>query len=193
MKEIWKSIELVLDKIAPEIKDNLNDGVTDADVLQLEEEIKAKLPIEFVDFYKVHNGQTSESAGFMECEEFLSFERILDEWGKWKYLLDRNAFEENNKPITSDPDTGIKNNWWNPLWIPITYDGSGNHYCLDLDPTSEGNYGQIIRMWHDDASRSLIATSFKEWITDYSNKLNSGQLVYSENDFGIIDKDEVDE
>ena len=88
------------------------------------------------------------------------------------------------------PDKGIKNDWWNDSWIPITYDGSGNHYCLDLDPTEEGIYGQIIRMWHDDAERTLVANSFKEWIVDYKDKLVSGQMVYSEDYFGIIDKDE---
>ena len=34
----------------------------------------------------------------------------------------------------SDPDVGIRNNWWNDKWIPITYDGAGKHDCLDLAP-----------------------------------------------------------
>jgi cell wall assembly regulator SMI1 len=181
-----------LTKIAPDILDNLNEGVTDEEVENLEKTINAKLPTGFIEFYKIHNGQTTGSAGLIECEELLSFERILDEWKVWEDLLDSKDFEDDNGPYTSTPDRGVKNDWWNALWIPITYDGSGNHYCLDLDPTNEGRYGQVIRMWHDDPIRSLEAPSFKEWITDYKDKLMEGQLVYSEDYFGIIDKAETD-
>ena len=128
-----------------------------------------------------------------KCEELLSFERIADEWKVWKDLLDSKDFEDKNGPFSSTPDSGIKKDWWNALWIPFTYDGSGNHYCLDLDPSNEGTYGQIIRMWHDDPQRNLVANSFSVWMTDYKNKLVSGQLVYSEDYFGIIDKEEVNE
>ena len=123
----------------------------------------------------------------------LSFNRIIDEWRVWKDLLDSKAFEDTSGPYTSLPENGIKNNWWNPLWIPITYDGSGNHYCLDLDPEKDGSYGQIIRMWHDDPQRSIEASSFKEWIIDYKNKLVDEQLVYSDDYFGIINKEDLDE
>jgi cell wall assembly regulator SMI1 len=192
MKETWKSIELFLANAAPELKENLNDGVSDEEVLHLEKTIGTKLPVEFIEFYKVHNGQSSDSAGLMDCEELLSFERMLDEWGKWQYLLDNKMLEDDNGLYTSTPDNGVKNNWWNPLWLPLTYDGSGNHYCLDLDPAVGGIYGQVIRMWHDDPSRSLVANSFAEWITDFNNKINSGQLIYSEDDFGLVDKDTVE-
>lgn len=191
MKEIWKSFELKLADIAPDILNNLNTGVTEADVQDLENTISAKLPVDFIEFYKVHNGQTTESAGLIECEELLSFDRIKDEWQIWKDLLDQKEFEDTNGPYTSTPETGIKNDWWNALWIPITYDGCGNHYCLDLDPTIEGNYGQIIRMWHDSDERTLEATSFKNWLTEYKDNLEKGQLVYSKDWFGIINKEKV--
>ena len=193
MTEIWKTIELKLTEIAPEILKSLNDGVTNEEVENLENIINAKLPIDFISFYKIHNGQETESAGLIECEELLSFDRILDEWKVWKDLLDSKDFEDNNGPYISTPENGIKNNWWNPLWIPITHDGSGNYYCLDLDPEKDGNYGQIIRMWHDDPQRSLEAISFKEWVTNYKNKLVDGQLVYSDDYFGIINKEDLDE
>ena len=189
MTEVWESIESKLKEIAPEILASLNKGVTDIEVENLEQSIKAKLPKEFIEFYRIHNGQESQSAGLIECEELLSFERILDEWQIWKELLDSNEFESDGELYASSPEIGIKNNWWNSLWIPITQDGSGDHYCLDLDPAEKGNYGQIIRMRHDDPQRHLEAGSFREWITNYKDKLVSGQMVYSEDYFGIIDKD----
>jgi len=192
MKEIWKQIKAKLNEIAPQFLEDLGKGVEDTEVATLEKLIGAKLPSDFVEFYKVHNGQKEAEYDLVYCEELLSFERMQKEWSVWKGLLDKKEFEEEEgTPFSSEADTGIKNDWWNPKWIPITYDGSGNHYCLDLDPAKEGNYGQIIRMWHDAAERTLEADSFKEWITAYKDALESGQLVYSEDYGGIIDKDEI--
>ncbi|CAH9017560.1 hypothetical protein NURINAE_00437 [Candidatus Nitrosacidococcus sp. I8] len=150
----------------------------------------AQLPDDFIVFYKIHNGQISEGPSFIDCEEWLSFEGIEYQWKVWKELLDGGAFSEGD--FKSSPDIEVKNDWWHPCWIPITYDGSGNHYCLDLVPTKEGNHGQIIRMWHDDDIRPLIASSFTAWIEDYKNKLIRGQLIYSEDYFGIIDEEELE-
>ncbi|PIE99340.1 MAG: molybdenum cofactor biosynthesis protein MoeA [Polaribacter sp.] len=195
MKEIWNLIEGKLKEIAPKILKSLNKGVTDKDVVDLEETIDAKLPEDFVNAYKIYNGQSDYCEyGLIDCEELLSFSRILSEWEIWKGLVDDKMFEEDDgEPFTSEPEKGIKNDWYNPLWIPITYDGCGNHYCLDLDPAEDGTYGQIIRMWHDDGERSLEANSFIEWITNYKDKLLSGQFVYSDEYGGIIDKEELEE
>lgn len=191
MLSTWLNIETWLDKNAPQIKASLNNGIEQKDIEHLENVIGIKLPLDFLEFYKIHNGQDSSSEGLINAEELLSFERIIDEWSIWKDLLDKKTFQENGSSFTSDPDKGIKNDWWNPLWIPITYDGSGNHFCLDLDPTDEGKYGQVIRMWHDDSIRSLEANSFTEWINAYAIKLQNGDYIYSEDWGGIISKDNI--
>lgn len=176
IKEIWESIEESLSEIVPDYQSTLfNDGVSDSDVNKLEKAIGAKLPSDFIEFYKIHNG--SKYFTLIYSEEFLSFDRMLDEWQVWKDL---------GISDPSDPEIGIKDDWWNPLWIPITHDGCGNHYCLDLDPTPEGNYGQIIRMWHDDGHRPLEASSFKEWMVNYATQLKNGKLVYSIDDDAVV-------
>ena len=190
MTDIWNAIKLKLNEIAPEILNNLFPGVTDIEVWNLEKLIKAKLPIDFINFYKIHNGQKTKSAALIEREELLSFERIETQWKAWASLLDSKILEEKNNYYSSiTSDNGVKKEWWNFLWIPITYDGNGNHFCLDLSPTKKGRYGQIIRVWHDDCEREVVANSFKEWITDYKDKLINGQFVYSEDYFGIVNKD----
>ena len=187
MEQVWHSIKSKLKIIAPQILEGLNKGVSDDGVQKLEKLIIAKLPESFIDFYKVHNGQTEDSPGLIGAEELLSFERITIEWKRWKSLLDDKHFEDEHGSYKSRPGLGIKNNWWNPLWLPITYDGHGNHYCLDLDPNSGGTYGQIIRMWHDEVERSLEATSFKKWITNYKNDLLADKFMYSEDYGGIVE------
>lgn len=107
-------------------------------------------------------------------------------------MLDEKTFEDDGVPYGSMPDKEFKNDWWNPKWIPVTYDGSGNYYFLDLDPADGGTYGQVITMCHDDSRRTLVANSFGEWIKEYNIKLQSGMRVFSEDYLGIVDK-ELDE
>jgi len=192
MKKIWDKIEKKLAEIAPEILKDLNNGVTESDIEKLEKTIGTKLPNDFKDFYKLHNGQNN-SAGLIESEELLSFDRIIDEWSVWKGLLDKKSFEKSGVPFESDADEGIKNIWWNKFWIPFTYDGSGNHYCIDLDPDKGGKVGQVIRMWHDDSERTLIADSFKEFISGYADDLSNGLMVYSEEYNGIVYDEDFDD
>jgi len=75
----------------------------------------------------------------------------LEVWTVWKQLFDNGNFN-NYKSVTAEE---IKTDWWNDKWIPINYDGNGNHYCIDRNPTSDGNYGLIIKMWHDSSEREL--------------------------------------
>lgn len=191
MKTLWQSIEKQLADIAPAALDSLNVGATEQDIAHLAQTLNATLPADFVESYTRHNGQNADSPWLMDGEELLSIERILEEWGVWKELLDNGTFYGDGEPYSSTPETGIRNDWWNPRWIPITYDGAGNHDCLDLDPAPEGNYGQIIRMWHDDDIRTIVAPSFREWLTRYRDKLCNGELVYDE-EYGIVDKSAID-
>ncbi len=183
METLWQTIEQKLQDIAPEVYNGLQEGATDAEISELEEVIGVQLPPDLVAFYRIHNGQSPESPGFIHCEEWLSLARILDEWQVWKGLLDGGNFTQDGAPQASDADEGIQPVWWHPHWLPITYDGSGNHYCLDLAPGEGGHVGQIIRMWHDDSERTLAAPSFEEWIRAYAGQLERDELVYSE-DYG---------
>lgn len=191
METYWNRIKAVLEKIAPQLPGELNPGIDEKEIKALETGIGTQLPEDVIAFYKVHNGQSTESAGLMNGEELLSAERIYDEWLVWKDLLDNKDFEGKDGPYRSDPESGIKNDWWNPMWIPITYNGSGDHICIDLDPAEGGKKGQIIMMWHDDPQRTLEAGSFKEWIGRYVDLLESGQMVYDEDYFGIFNKEDL--
>ncbi|MDH6311231.1 cell wall assembly regulator SMI1 [Dysgonomonas sp. PFB1-18] len=171
MEEYWTRIIKWLSKNASYMIDSINRGATSEDMQSIRVTIGAQLPNDFVDFYIIHNGQLSNTKGIINGKELLCTTRILEEWNIWKKLIDSDYFID----IASCPDRGIRSDWYNKLWIPITYDGAGNHYCLDLDPTDEGSYGQIIRVWHDNAQRSLAAPSFKKWIEDFVEDLETGR------------------
>ena len=168
-----------------------NAGASEAEFEQLEQLIQAKLPEDFKVLYRVFNGQAYEEGYVFDGEEWLSLERMAEEWEVWKGLLDDGEFDDDEEEADEDADPEVKTVWWSPLWIPFTYDGSGNHLCLDLDPTSEGTYGQVIRMWHDDPQRPLEGKTFADWLETYIRGMEEGLYVYSEDYGGIFKKEDI--
>ncbi len=188
MNEFWTQIENWLEENdVNQIYNSLNQGADIEDFENLEELINRTLPQDFKEFYSIHNGQSADADGLIDTEELMSLERIAEEWQVWKDLADKAMFEESDV----EADKGIKERWWHQGWIPISYDGSGNHFCLDLSPADGGKKGQIIRLWHDSPERELIAGSFTEWISNYVENLKNDKYVYSEEWSGIILKEDL--
>ncbi|MEL6134026.1 MAG: SMI1/KNR4 family protein [Bacteroidota bacterium] len=185
MSGIWKRLEEWLATHAVHLVQALHPPASQEEIEKVERTINAQLPTAYVDFLSVHNGQKRSAEYILDTEELLSTERIIEEWSIWRELLHGGDFAG----IQSEPENGIKCDWWNLKWIPITYDGAGNHYCMDLDPAEGGHVGQIIRMWHDAPERELMAPSFEEWISTYVNMLEEGKYVYAQ-DWGAIVKKE---
>jgi cell wall assembly regulator SMI1 len=192
MQEIWLRIEDWLRDNAPKCLDVLASGASDTQISELEEHLSIQLPEDVKASYRIHNGQTAYEYGLFNGCEFLSLERIKNEWQIWKDLLDSGTFQSaDGQDQGCDPDLGVANVWWSAKWIPLTYDGSGNHDCLDLAPAEGGKVGQIISMWHDDAERKIIAPSFRDWLQSYAEGLESGKFVFSDEYNGIVNVDDV--
>ena len=183
MKEIWEQFENWLNIHWPEGLADLNPPATDHEIEELERELGVSLPLDFVASLKVHNGQRNMAGGLFDNSEFLSTREILNQWKVWKDLLDSGDF----KGIYSEPAIGVRNDWWNPRWIPVTHNGGGDHYCIDLEPTSDGQSGQVITMWHDMGTREVQANSFLFWIDKYVKAVLAGQYIYLEDFGGLID------
>lgn len=176
MKNLWNSFEAWLSSNFAEGLEDLNPPATDDEISHLEHHLGFSLPADFVDCLKIHNGQKNTAGGLFEATEFLSTRRIAEEWKVWKELHDGGDFEGN----LSNPAEGVKNDWWNPKWVPFTYNGAGDHFCLDLDPAPGGQSGQVITMWHDFGERALLAPSFQVWFQNYVQAILDGKYVYSE-------------
>lgn len=186
MEQIWKKFEEWLMQNWPEGLSSLNPPASDAQIAQLEAQLNVKLPADFIACLKVHNGQ-SGYASIIDGMEFLSCEEIYSQWIVWKELLDGGDF----KDFSSEPDGGIKDDWWNSKWIPFTHNGAGDHLCIDLDPATSGSVGQVISMWHDMADRELKAKSFMEYFQAYVAGILTGQYIYDEEYGGIVKADDV--
>lgn len=192
MQEVWTRIEGWLKAHAPQVLDTLQPGASDDRITELENLLSVQFPEDVRASYRIHNGQSTYRYGLIDGREFLSLERIQDEWQVWKELLESGTFQtEEGHDQGSDPAPGICNVWWSAKWIPLTYDGAGNHDCLDLNPAEGGAMGQIITMWHDDASREIVAPSFRAWLQHYAEGLESEQFIFSEEYGGIISADDI--
>jgi len=187
MKEFWNDFERWLAKNWPAGLDALNPPASNDDIANLEAALGCSLPRDFVECLQIHNGQDPQAGGLLDNTEFLSTERILDEWTVWNDLLIGGDFNG----ISSEPAYGVKDDWWNPKWIPFTYNGSGDHHCIDLDPAEGGSRGQVITMWHDMGDREILGKNFSRWFAKYVNAVLEGKYAYSEDYGGLISVDEL--
>lgn len=178
IEQSWQRIEAWLQANDPDTLASLQPGATAEEIATTEAHLGVALPDDLRASYRIHDGQDDE-ASLIEGVELLSLARVRSEWTVWKELLDDGTFED----TTSAPDGPIRPDWWNARWIPLTYDGSGNHYCADLDPAPGGNVGQIITMWHDEEAREIVAPTFSAWLQQFAAELEAGEYAYSE-DYG---------
>jgi cell wall assembly regulator SMI1 len=184
---LWQRLETWLGIHAPDILTDLQPGATEAEIQQTEAILGVQFPEDFKAVYRCHNGQGNAGDWLLDGREFLSLERIQEEWQVWKELLDCGDFDDS----IGEPTKGIRTDWWHAKWIPVTYDGAGNHDCLDLAPAEGGTMGQIIEFWHDDPYRKVLAESYGTWFTAFVLACESGQYVYSEEYGGIVDRDDL--
>ncbi|MPV60685.1 molybdenum cofactor biosynthesis protein MoaA [Burkholderia sp. HI2761] len=169
LRETWQRLDSAFAADSSRLPGGLNGPASDDEIAVLQTALGTTLPDAFVDSLRIHNGQTDPGDEFSGSDALLSAHEIVTQWRIWKGLVDGGDFDG----VTSEPDSGIRNEWYNLKWIPFTHDGSGNHLCLDLDPAEGGTIGQVIRVWHDDEQRERVAESFPEWLAGVAAQRNS--------------------
>lgn len=189
IEKIQKQLEILKEKHSSDFNFIFNSGATDEDFAQLEALFKMPLPEDFKALYRVANGQSIDSQDLLQGEEWLSIERIMDEYQCWLGLYENGDFLENGKDYGCNPDEGIKSDFWfNPKWIPLTSNGADGK-MIDLDPTPDGKIGQIIHMIHDAYARELIAPSLKAFFEQFANDLENDEYLIHKR-CGLIRKDD---
>lgn len=92
IESLWNRIEAWLEEEYPELEDNLNDGVTTADLNELENDLGlGSLPVEFRQFYKIHDGQLrgGKPTGLIMGLILLDIESIVEEYSIWAKVCQR--------------------------------------------------------------------------------------------------------
>lgn len=160
VRESWQHIENRIAADPTQLPGGLNGPASADAIAALHATLGTTLPDDLLESLRLHDGQADPAAAFAESDALLSAHEIAAQWSIWKNLVSGGDFDD----MTSDPDAGIRDDWYNLKWIPFTHDGSGNHLCVDLDPAEGGTVGQVIRVWHDDDRRERVASSYAEWL-----------------------------
>lgn len=182
MQSTWDRISAWLSTNAPTVYSSLRPGASEEAIAATEATLGVRFPDDLRQSLAIHDGQDEEAPGLINGCELLSLERIVDEWSIWTELLNEGEFDG----LTSESDDPVRGDWWNKAWVPLTYDGMGNHHCLDLDPADGGKVGQVIVMMQDDAYRPVIAPNYADWLEAFAEDLESGVYVYDEEDGGVV-------
>jgi cell wall assembly regulator SMI1 len=174
--EAWQRIGAWLRGNAPDISASLRPGASETDVKETEGSLSCALPASMASSYLIHDGMRGGVGPLIAGWRLLSLAEVVQEWQKWKQLSDEGVFEE----MESDAAAQIRSDWWNVGWIPVGSNGSGDFACVDLDPPPTGAHGQIISLYHADASRELIAENFAAWLEVFVEDLESGNYAIEE-------------
>lgn len=173
----WFALERYLQLHAPEALRTLQPPASPSALDAAQRVLDVVLPPDCRAWYALHDG--AEWNGPL-TEEILSLDGMLSTWRLLCGLERDGTFAG----CRVEADQQVKPTWWNARWLPITSDGAGNHLCVDMDPTTKGSAGQIIRYWHDGGERSVVARNFMDLFAQTLNQLESGELVVSEDKDG---------
>ncbi|MBA4187326.1 MAG: molybdenum cofactor biosynthesis protein MoeA [Planctomycetaceae bacterium] len=174
MQQVWERIERWLSRNAPTVLVGLHDGATAEEIRRAEGLIGCEFPDVFKQSQIIHNG--ARTCSLLEYWDFLSLTEIVTAWNLLRDCYDRGFFEE----AQSNPRGPIRREWWNPRWIPLTSEPSGNHLCMDLAPADGGQRGQVISWYHDDALRDLVAPTYEAWWEQLATGLEAGIFFIDE-------------
>lgn len=192
----WRELELTLQKMIPDVHQNLEVGACDSDFSAVEHLIAFKLPSDFREFYKRHNGHLAIEDieyGFSGTDYFLFAliffplylpDRARDEtedlelWDASVFdIIDRGMDHMTEFLDEVEIDDAIKPVGWNPKWIPIACTPEEDYVCVDYDPSPEGTLGQVIFCRYTESRIQLIASSLAEFLEIQTEDLKNGSTV----------------
>ncbi len=171
----WERYLAAIEKAYPAFRGLFAAGADAHEIDQAEREVAAKLPADLRHLLGKHAWSLGGQPVLPGWELF-SPARIVDEWRIWEELR-RTEFVPD--AIGCQPEGPIKpDEWWRLGWIPFCGDGGGNHLCVDIDPAWGGAPGQVISMWHDEATRALVARSLTDFVEILARDAESGAIAW---------------
>ena len=195
MEQYWETIERwIQSETKPDFE--FPEGVTETQLVAAEETLSVSFPDDFKAAYRLHNGSQRiflfEYGYLMPLfipEELSkrvrnSYREIVTKWSWFKEYLEEGVYDGLNS--SPEEPAKIKSDHWNLHWIPISDNDAGDQLCLDLDPGSEGQVGQIIFWDHEVGATKVIASSFEELMKQIAQIVSADRCEFDKNSFGAI-------
>jgi cell wall assembly regulator SMI1 len=150
----------------------LNPPANSAEISEVEDVIRHKLPDDVRAAYRLGNGEArlpgregvEATAGIFSGDEFLTTQEMIDYHLQDKEILDDESREDyinHELRMTVPPDT-VKSYMFNRDWIPLAGKDTA-HLSIDFDPGPNGVKGQIIYTEIDAFAYYQLGTSFTQF------------------------------
>lgn len=181
MKEIWRRLESWYRDYAPEVAASLKAGATEAQLARLEKRLGRRLPEDFRESYKLHDGQRESArvglAMGMNLQPLawsLDWMKRLEDFGK-----DAPDWLTN---VGSLPEDAVQRFRAHRDWVPVTNDSGGNFMGLDMAPGPKGQVGQVIIFGSREETNYVVAPSWTAFLEHVLHLLESGNVYLGEKD-----------
>jgi cell wall assembly regulator SMI1 len=178
IRQFWARIEHALQRWVPRTAQTLAPPATYREIEMLETTIELKLPDQFRESLKIHNGQNDPSG----CHSFI-IEGLLANTTQiaetWRMLNDVDEHWRKREP---DWDMHSSHEeWWDRRWVPFTT-GQGDCLCINLNPDVRpgGTFGEIVCHLNSNPHEPGIARSYGAWIEALANKLDEHDFTINE-------------
>jgi cell wall assembly regulator SMI1 len=168
--DTWFSTHLRSDRY------RFNSAATNDELDAFEHTIGLKLPQGYRQLYTWHDGEDDDRWGHIFGLPLLPLKEAASQWKSWNGVLSELGGNRYTIPGGAWPDGAVDPAYVNPLWIPLTHDGSGNHIGIDFDPWPRGRVGQIILYGRDEDIKIVIAQSLGQFLEWIANLLESGNF-----------------
>lgn len=186
MQELFKTVIKKIQKRSGTYDElELIQGLDEHEIEALEQDFSVQLPPDYRSVLKLY-GKTVD---YPDLEGYVV---AIPHFGEMLLMTDRLLTTSYQLLLQLEPkpcDHGIEkleNIFWSPQWIPIVeYAGFvvnkhlGIYHMLILDENS-ALYGKIIGWDHRSGPTHVVAESFKAYITEFDQALNSAGLSWDE-------------
>jgi cell wall assembly regulator SMI1 len=177
VKAAWKRLKLWSAVHLPQTAGGDSRPASDEQIREFEAAIVGKLPKDVRDSYRVYNGQCA-GPGIVYGLAVEALRDSLHQWKTWVKGYESNLKDgsaaELDEGCSSFPADFVRPVYYDAGWVPLTYDSSGNHIGVDLNPGPKGKRGQVIVFGRDDEFHTVLALSWGQFLTDLADELEAG-------------------
>jgi cell wall assembly regulator SMI1 len=180
IREIWQRLESWFQDYAPEVASDWNPGATEAQLVQLEEWLGCRLPEDFRESYKIHDGQKDDTVGLafgmalQPLDWSLSRMKEFVDFGK-----DDPAWLTN---VNSMPAEAVQRFRAHRSWVPVTQDSGGNYMGLDMAPGPKGQAGQVIIFGSREETNYVVAPNWRAFLEHLLHLMEQANVTLGERD-----------
>lgn len=143
-------------------------------------EFQAATGLAFPEELKVMLNASNGVSKFLNNTEFLSGDKVLQEWKNWKAIYQSsnymNLIDEYQYKNRSEKTVPM---YVNPFRIPFITDGGGNFIGIDMLPNWAGKIGQIIAFGVDEMAIRCVASDMNDFLQQFldgRNPMNNDKL-----------------